>query len=178
MTTEDVSRESRDQSSNVPAATRGSQRETVPGRANAATARQAQHAALTTDHGNTRISDAVVAKIAGLATKEIPGVYDMGKGMARTFGKLRAQVPGSGQTDSATQGVTVEVGERQAAADLDIVTFYGQSIVEVSEAVRRNVIERIEAMTGLQVTEVNITVDDLYVEGGDGETEQQESRVQ
>jgi uncharacterized alkaline shock family protein YloU len=35
----------------------------------------------------------------------------------------------------------------------------------VTEAVRRNVIERIEGMTGLQVTEVNIMVDDLFVEG-------------
>lgn len=52
---------------------------------------------------------------------------------------------------------------------------YGQSIVEVSEAVRRNVIERIESMTGLEVTEVNIMVDDLFVEG---EGEPAETRVQ
>ncbi|MBJ7600463.1 MAG: Asp23/Gls24 family envelope stress response protein [Candidatus Dormibacteraeota bacterium] len=70
--------------------------------------------------------------------------------------------------------MTVKVGERQAAVDLDIVTYYGQSIVEVSEAIRRNVIERIEGMVGLQVTEVNITVDDLYFEG---ESERQKSRV-
>jgi uncharacterized alkaline shock family protein YloU len=74
-------------------------------------------------------------------------------------------VPGQQSEDQTTQGVSVEVGERQAAIDLDIVTYYGQSIVEVTEAVRRNVIERIEGMTGLQVTEVNIMVDDLFVEG-------------
>jgi uncharacterized alkaline shock family protein YloU len=122
-------------------------------------------AKLTTEYGTTVIADGVVAKIAGLATREIPGVFDMGKGMGRTFGALRARVPGATSQPSATQGVSVEVGERQAAIDLDVVTHYGQSIVEVTEAVRRNVIDRVEGMTGLEVTEVNIAVDDLYIEG-------------
>ncbi len=140
-------------------------REPVPVRAAGPLApRQGHHAALQSDHGQTRIADNVVAKIAGMATREIPGVHSMGKGLARTFGSLRARVPGTTEEALATQGVSVEVGERQAAVDLDIVTYYGQSIVEVTDAVRRNVIERIESMTGLQVTEVNILVDDLYVE--------------
>jgi uncharacterized alkaline shock family protein YloU len=124
-----------------------------------------RHASLETERGNTRIADGVVLKIAALAAREIPGVHEMGKGFARAMGGLRARVPGQQSEDQGTQGVSVEVGERQAAIDLDIVTYYGQSIVEVTEAVRRNVIERIEGMTGLQVTEVNIMVDDLFVEG-------------
>jgi uncharacterized alkaline shock family protein YloU len=125
----------------------------------------ARHASLATERGNTRIADGVVTKIAALAAREIAGVHEMGKGFARAMGGLRSQVPGQQSVDQTTQGVSVEVGERQAAVDLDIVTYYGQSIVEVTEAVRRNVIERIEGMTGLQVTEVNIMVDDLFVEG-------------
>jgi uncharacterized alkaline shock family protein YloU len=124
----------------------------------------ARHASLTTERGNTRIADGVVLKIAALAAKEIPGVHEMGKGFARAMGGLRTHLPGQTE-DQSTQGVSVEVGERQAAIDLDIVTYYGQSIVEVTEAVRRNVIERIESMTGLEVKEVNIMVDDLFVEG-------------
>ncbi len=123
-----------------------------------------RHASLTTERGNTRIADGVVTKIAALATREIPGVHEMGKGFARALGGLRARVPGQTE-DQSTQGVSVEVGERQAAIDLDVVTYYGQSIVDVTEAVRRNVIERVESMTGLEVTEVNIMVDDLVVEG-------------
>ena len=133
-------------------------------------------AKLTTEHGTTVIADGVVAKIAGLAAREIPGVYDMGKGMGRTFGALRARVPGTTDQASPTQGVSVEVGERQAAIDLDVVTHYGQSIVEVTEAVRRNVIDRVEGMTGLEVTEVNVAVDDLYIEGEPEEPK--EPRVQ
>ncbi len=122
------------------------------------------------------IADGVVAKIAGLATREIPGVYDMGKGVGRTFGALRSRVPGGSGQPSATQGVSVEVGERQAAIDLDVVTYYGQSIVEVTEAIRRNVIDRVQGMTGLEVIEVNIAVDDLHIEGEPEEPK--EPRVQ
>ncbi|MDQ6772231.1 MAG: Asp23/Gls24 family envelope stress response protein [Candidatus Dormibacteraeota bacterium] len=137
-----------------------------------------RHASLQSERGSTRIADGVVAKIAGLAAREIPGVQEMGKGFARTVGGLRSLVPG-GAPDSkdATQGVSVAVGEREAAIDLDIVTYYGQSIVEVTEAVRRNVIERIESMTGLEVKEVNIMVDDLHVDD-DSAPQEQESRVQ
>ena len=133
-------------------------------------------AKLTTEYGTTVIADGVVAKIAGLATREIPGVYDMGKGMGRTFGALRSRVPGGSGQPSVTRGVSVEVGERQAAIDLDVVTYYGQSIVEITEAIRLNVIDRVQGMTGLEVIEVNIAVDDLHIEGE--AEEPKEPRVQ
>lgn len=122
------------------------------------------HALLPSDRGSTHIADTVVAKVAGLATREIPGVHNMGTGLARTFGALRQRVTRASDEDLATQGVSVEVGERQAAIDIDIVTYYGQSIVEVSQAVRQNVIDRVEGMTGLEVKEVNISIDDLYTD--------------
>ena len=53
----------------------------------------------------------------------------------------------------------MEVGERQAAVDLDVVVEYGVSIVDSSQAIRRNVVAALERMTGLQVTEVNILLD-------------------
>jgi uncharacterized alkaline shock family protein YloU len=149
---------------------------TAMGPQGAVGSRVARHAALRTDRGNTQIGDVVVVKIAGLAAREIPGVHEMGKGLARALGGIRARVAGGSQADAATQGVSVAVGERQCAVDIDIVTYYGQSIVEVSEAVRGIVIERIEQMTGLEVKEVNISIDDLYVEGV--EQEQPERRVE
>jgi len=119
--------------------------------------------ALVTDTGTTRIADAVVAKIAGLAARDIPGVFSMGTGMARRMGQLKSIIPG-GESTSAAQGVSVQVGEKEAAIDLDIVTWYGQSIVDISDAVRRNVVGQVEGMTGLKVVEVNIQVDDIQVE--------------
>ncbi|GAB2954253.1 hypothetical protein GCM10027280_48280 [Micromonospora polyrhachis] len=135
-------------------------------------------AQLTTEAGKTRIADGVIAKIAGLAAREIPGVQAMGAATSRRIGQLRNLVPGGG--DGATrQGVSVEVGEHEAAVDLDIVTWYGQSIVDVCDAVRRNVIDQIQSTTGLKVVEVNINVDDVYVEGDtDRQQQQQGQRVQ
>jgi uncharacterized alkaline shock family protein YloU len=124
---------------------------------------QAGGAALQSEHGVTTIASSVVAKIAALATQEIPGVQAMGKSLSRAMGAIRSKVPGAG-TSASTQGVSVEVGESQAAVDIDIVAYYGQSIVETASAIRDNVIERIESMTGLQVVEVNVSVDDLYLE--------------
>lgn len=115
---------------------------------------------LVTDKGTTTIDDAVVAKIAGLAAREVPGVYDMGAGAARAFSTMRGMV---GADKSFAQGVSVEVGERQAAADLDLVAEYGIAIPELAAAVRRNVINAIERMCGLEVTEVNIRVDDVHL---------------
>lgn len=149
---------------------------TAPSASSAAVVTAPRAATLKSENGTTVIADGVVAKIAGLATREIPGVFDMGKGVGRTFGALRSRVPGASGQPSVTQGVSVEVGERQAAIDLDVVTYYGQSIVEVTEAIRRNVIDRVQGMTGLEVIEVNIAVADLHVEGEPEEP--REPRVQ
>jgi uncharacterized alkaline shock family protein YloU len=129
------------------------------------------------EHGKTSIADGVVQKIAGLAAREVSGVHALGGGAARALGALRERIPGS--TQSASQGVTVEVGEKQAAVDLDLVTEYGVSIVDVAQAVRRNVIDAVEGMTGLDVTEVNVTVNDIHLPTDDDEQDRQEpARVQ
>ncbi len=133
---------------------------------------------LITEAGRTSIANGVVAKIAGLSAREIPGVQSMGTGASRRMGQLKSFMPGTGSNagSTASQGVSVEVGEQETAIDLDIVTWYGQSIVDVTNAVRRNVTERIESMTGLKVVEVNINVDDVFVEGEQEEVK--EPRVQ
>ncbi|HSS09890.1 MAG TPA: Asp23/Gls24 family envelope stress response protein, partial [Acidimicrobiales bacterium] len=77
---------------------------------------------------------------------------------------------------SPAQGVNVEVGQHQAAVDLDIVVEFGVSIVGVAQAVRDNVIGNVERMTGLEVTEVNVSVDDVWM--GDGDEEPESTRVQ
>lgn len=110
-------------------------------------------------HGVTTIADIVVSKIAGIAAREIDGVYDLGGQAARVVGKLRETLPGS---PSLTQGVSVEVGERQAAVDIGIVAEYGVAIHDLAEGIRSNVISAVENMTGLEVTEVNVTVHDVH----------------
>jgi uncharacterized alkaline shock family protein YloU len=132
-------------------------------------------AELTSEHGRTSISDLVVAKIVAIATREVDGVYTMGTGSARMIGAVRQRVPGT--RTSETQGVAVEVGERQAAADLDLVVEYGVSIPDLAAAVRGNVIGAVERICGLEVTEVNIGIDDIHLPG-DQDTDTSASRVQ
>jgi uncharacterized alkaline shock family protein YloU len=135
-----------------------------------------QPSELQTSKGNTTIADSVVQKIAGVSAREVSGVYALGGGAARTLGAIRERIPGSSQ--SAGQGVAVEVGERQTAIDLDLVTEYGVSIVELSRAVRRNVMSAVEGMTGLEVTEVNVSVNDVHLPSDDAEHEESQPRVE
>ncbi len=128
---------------------------------------------LQTERGSTSIADVVVTKVAGIATREVPGVRELGGTAARALGGFTERLPGDGER---TRGVNVEVGEREAAVDLTLVVEYGESIPRVAEAVRSNVIKRIEGSTGLTVTEVNIDVNDLWFPGD--EEEPVDSRVE
>ena len=119
------------------------------------------NSALETEHGRTHIDDVVVAKIAGMAAREVSGVHALGGGAARALGALRDM---AGSKVDVRQGVSVEVGETQAAADVAIVAEYGVAIHELADAIRRNIINAIERMTGLEVTEVNVTVHDVHLD--------------
>ena len=136
----------------------------------------AKVSALTSEQGTTTIADIVVQKVAGLAAREVRGVHDLGAGAARAFGAIRDRIPGA--SSSIGQGVSVEVGETQAAVDLELVVEYGVAIAELARAVRRNVINAIEQMTGLSVVEVNINVNDVFIPGDDDEDTARPSRVQ
>lgn len=123
--------------------------------------------------GTTTFDDGVVAKIAGIATREVSGVASMGGALSGAVAEVVGRIRGE---DHATSGVGVEVGTRQAAVDLSITVQYPANITEVASSVRENVIDRIEKLTGLEVVEVNIAVTDLAF--ADGEQEGDESRVQ
>ncbi len=124
--------------------------------------KQSGSSPLATDEGKISVAQNVVAKVAGIACREISGVHSMGSGVTRTLGSLRERIPGS-SGPSVTQGVGVEVGDTQAAIDLDIVVEYGVSIAELGRSVQRNVKQAVERMTGLEVVEVNVAVDDVHL---------------
>ncbi len=153
---------------------------TSTGKQDAATAQQGRKgdSAPPEARGSTAIADTVVAKVAGMAAREIPEVHNLGGGMTRAFGAVRQRVPGGGGS-GVTQGVKVEVGERQAAVDLDLVVEYGAAIADTAADVRTNVVNAVERMTGLEVVEVNIAVDDVHLpdeEEEEGESAQEERR--
>jgi len=130
---------------------------------------------LVTEQGKTTIADVVVSKIAGIAAREVAGVHELvTQGVGGAVTGLAQRVT---RADTRSQGVNVEVGEREAAVDLRLTVDYGVSIPQVAEAVRRNIMSRMEAMTGLVVKEVNIDVTDLYFPEEEAQTQQIEPRV-
>jgi uncharacterized alkaline shock family protein YloU len=116
---------------------------------------------LKSDRGNTTIQDSVVSKVAGVASQEVDGIR-MGGGGSQAVSGLIGSITGGSGSGGQTTGVTVEVGEEETAIDLTLTAEYGKSIPQLSEAVRRNVINRVENLVGLKVNEVNIDVTNIY----------------
>lgn len=133
---------------------------------------------LESTQGRTTIADTVVSKIAGIATREVTGVYALGGGTARAVGALRERIPGSSTNHS--QGISVEVGEKEAAIDIQLVAEYGVSIADLAKGIRTNVINAVERMVGLSVVEVNIEVQDIHIEADESadDSASSEPRVQ
>lgn len=112
-----------------------------------------------TKMGRTTLADEVVAKIIGIAVREVDGVHDVVGGLGGTLAGIAARVT---RVDARGHGVNVEVGEREVAGDLKVCLDYGVNIPQVADAMRRNIAARVQAMTGLTVKEINIQVTDLY----------------
>ncbi|GGA21677.1 Asp23/Gls24 family envelope stress response protein [Paenibacillus physcomitrellae] len=102
--------------------------------------------------GAIRIADDVVAKIAGMAALETPGIAAMSGGLSEGWAKRL-----SGK--NMQKGVTVEVGQLEAAIDLRILVLYETPIHEVCRMLQQNVRVAVESMTGLKVVEVNVKVE-------------------
>jgi uncharacterized alkaline shock family protein YloU len=117
----------------------------------------------TTSTGSTVIVDSVIAKVAGIATREVAGVYALGGGAARALGVIRDAM---NNTDLG-QGISVEVGETQVAVDITLVAEYPTPLQTVANNVRAAVYDAIENLVGMQVTEVNVTITDVHIPSDD-----------
>ncbi len=137
---------------------------------------QSSSSPLHTERGSTSIQDSVVSKIAGIAAQEVEGIR-MGSGASQTASNLLGSITGSGG-GSTTQGVSVEVGQEEAAIDLTLMAEYGKSIPQIADAVRRNVANRVESLVGLRVTEVNIAVNNIFFPQMEEEQERQRQQEQ
>ena len=123
--------------------------------------------------GKNTIAEGVVSKVAGIAAREVRGVHDLGNGAARAIGAIRNAI---NQQDRG-QGVSVEVGEKQVAADIVIVAEYPVDLQQVADEVRSSVTDAISQVVGMEVTEVNVTVSDVYIPSED-DNDSDDSRVQ
>ena len=125
---------------------------------------------LETQNGTTTIDDVVVSKIAGIAAREVSGVDSLGGGGARMIGNIRESF---GASEDVRQGVDVEVEDGTARIEIAITAEYGVAIHELAEAIRRNIMNAVERMTGLSVERVNVVVHDVKLPKDESEAEDQ-----
>ena len=107
--------------------------------------------------GAIKITDEVVAIIAGIAATEVPGVAGMSGGIAGGIAEALGR-------KNLSKGVKVEAGEKEAAIDLYIIVEYGFRIPDVAWSIQEKVKKAVETMTGLSVIEVNIHVQGVNIE--------------
>ncbi|WP_426510507.1 Asp23/Gls24 family envelope stress response protein [Dactylosporangium sp. McL0621] len=122
------------------------------------------NAELAADRGTTTIADEVVEKIAGIAARQVEGVYDLGGDVARVFASVRDRIGlGDDERENGNRGVTVRLEGRNATVRVTLVIEYGYVVYSVAEKVRTQVIGSVENLLGLEVTAVDIVVDDVHV---------------
>lgn len=131
---------------------------------------------LVSERGATTVKSVVVQRIAGLAAREVEGVH-MGGGAARTASRLSGGRTGS---QDQTRGVSVDVGRTEVAIDLTMAVDYGKDILRTVNRVRDRISARVEPLTGLDITELNVTVTDIVLpeDEEDGGPEEDEDRTQ
>lgn len=120
------------------------------------------------DNNGIKISDDVVAVIAGVAVSEVPGVSGMAGGFAGGISEVL-----SGKKNMS-KGIKVEVGEKETKIDVNIIVEYGTRIPDVAFEIQNRVKKAVETMTGLTVLEVNVHVQGVSTDKTTGEEEQTE----
>jgi uncharacterized alkaline shock family protein YloU len=102
----------------------------------------------TAERGTTTVPTPVIEKIATLAVREVPGVHEFA----------------SGTSDTGEKPITIGLDGKTATIEIHLVIEYGFAVHSVTEKVRTKVISALENLFGLDVTAVDIVIDDIHLE--------------
>ena len=105
--------------------------------------------------GNLAYEDKVIQKIVGLALESVNGLLAVDGGF---FSNLTGKLV---NTEDVTAGVGVEVGKKQVAVDLKVVTEYKKNVPDIYQKIKEVIRKEVSDMTDLEVVEVNVTVVDI-----------------
>ncbi|MEI5992297.1 hypothetical protein A5881_003853 [Enterococcus termitis] len=105
--------------------------------------------------GELTYDDKVIQKIIGIALESVDGLLTVEGGF---FSNVANKLV---NREDVTTGIDVEVGKKQVAVDLDVVTEYGRDIAALYEKIKEVISREVEKMTSLKVVEVNVTVTDV-----------------
>lgn len=115
--------------------------------------------------GDVNISNDVVSIVASLAASSVKGVSGMvssiSGGIAELLGKK-----------NMSKGVKVNVTDKDVTLDLSIIVEYGAKIPDVAWEIQEKVKSEVEAMTGLTVSAVNVSVEGVSVPKEDSDKSQ------
>jgi uncharacterized alkaline shock family protein YloU len=136
--------------------------ERIAGVTQAAVTRIRNNASLAASRGTTTIANEVVEKIAGIAARDVPGVYDLGGDTVRLLSTVREKLHLG--DESKAQGIAVKLDGKEAELSITIVLEYGFVVSSVTDKVREKTISAVETLLGLDVTNVDILVDDIHVD--------------
>ena len=125
-----------------------------------------------TENEGIKISDDVVAVIAGVAVAEVPGVAGMAGGFAGGISEVF-----SGKKNLA-KGIKADINENKAKIDVNIIVEYGSRIPDVAFEIQNRVKKAVESMTGLKVQEVNVHVQGVNTDTVKEETVENNSEEQ
>jgi uncharacterized alkaline shock family protein YloU len=101
-------------------------------------------------YGNVKIDNDVLASIAGIVAKKVPGVQRIATSLVAGLSQLIRKKPDA--------GIKVVVGEDEVSFELRIIVEYGVNIPEVTYMVQKSIKEEVEKMSGLRVSSVDVVV--------------------
>ncbi len=102
--------------------------------------------------GNISISTDVIATIAAVAAKSIEGVSEMASSLTGGFAELLGK-------KNPSKGVKVAINGKDVKIDMFVVVEYGVKIPDVAWEIQGKTKNEVEAMTGLNVTAVNVNIE-------------------
>ena len=119
--------------------------------------------------GQVKISDEVISIIASIAASEIEGVNSAASGFVDGLSSLFTK-------KNYSKGIKVTLKDNDALIDMTITIDYGFNIQDVAGRVQAKVKREVENMTGLNVTKVNVIVQNVVIpkeEDKEDETEEE-----
>ncbi len=119
-----------------------------------------------------KISNDVIAVIAGVAASEVPGVAAMSGGLT---GGITEALKGK---KNLAKGIKVDATDSTAKIDVNIIVEYGSRIPDVAFEIQNRVKKSVESMTGLKVTEVNVHVQGVNTASLNSDNSEEEEIVE
>ncbi|MBN1444970.1 MAG: Asp23/Gls24 family envelope stress response protein [Candidatus Omnitrophica bacterium] len=119
-------------------------------------------------YGNVKIDNEVLASIAAVGAKKVPGVHRIFTSLVGGIAQLIRKAPDA--------GVRVIVGENEVSFELKVIVDYDTNIPEVTYQVQKTIKEEVERMSGLKVASVDVIVHGVHISKKQSQEEKEEEK--